>query len=323
MQLSNHELEQMDLFLQGKLTSQEHFLFTQKLKNDADFAFEYQLFLCSVRAAVVAGRSRDQQALEEIGRKLMAEGRLDPPRRSSRIFRVVKGLSGDRADERASLMPAHLGADAMKPSASLLKTNERYRSFRHWFGAVAGFFLLLILGWAIRGQNAASAGEQLYQEYFVPFPDFITRQGEGGDWSNAQRGIDHYNRGEYADAVGHFELVEAVHPQHDLIQLYLGICFLEQKELETAKTYFAAVAAQNPPILKEDARWYLGLAYVRAGRPDLAAKELQEVVKMAGERAHIAGELLKHLDQPIKQSFFVRDQLPAQAEAGRMEESPG
>ncbi len=60
------DLERMDQYYSGTLEGDDLVLFEDRLKNDPDFAHEYELFLASVRAAAVEGRERDRKKIRDL-----------------------------------------------------------------------------------------------------------------------------------------------------------------------------------------------------------------------------------------------------------------
>ena len=77
-----------------------------------------------------------------------------------------------------------------------------------------------------------------------------------------------FARGDFQDAIVHYQKTLDIDPTHYTATLFIGDCYYRMKDVERAGEWFARAIALNPNA--ETAHRYWGDALLRAGRPDEA-----------------------------------------------------
>jgi tetratricopeptide (TPR) repeat protein len=77
-----------------------------------------------------------------------------------------------------------------------------------------------------------------------------------------------FGRGDFQEAIGHYQRTLDVEPTHYNATLFIGDCYYRMKDVERAGEWFARAIALNPNV--ETAHRYWGDALLRAGRPEEA-----------------------------------------------------
>lgn len=158
---------------------------------------------------------------------------------------------------------------------------------------VAGAVLVLLAGFYFSNSVNPSTNEQIFAAFFTPFEDEISEEldlmlsvrsaGEEDAVASLRmlrEGMEHYNNKEYDKAIPIFqEYLEKNSDASDYnqIKFYLGVSFLSQGETERSAKIFEELVDLDDQELKEDAKWYLSLAYTRSGATDKAKVQLQDL----------------------------------------------
>ncbi|MEM9341200.1 MAG: hypothetical protein AAGA66_20890 [Bacteroidota bacterium] len=125
---------------------------------------------------------------------------------------------------------------------------------------------------------------ELYGSYFKPYEDVIsTRSGEtrsGGVQSgstmsrgteNMAKAMSSYNEGNYQQAISLFEIISVKEKDKERATaalLYAGIAYMAVDSLTQAVDLLQHVKAQEYPLFKEVADWYLLLSHLKTNQID-------------------------------------------------------
>ncbi|MEL6851460.1 MAG: hypothetical protein AAFP92_23265, partial [Bacteroidota bacterium] len=142
-----------------------------------------------------------------------------------------------------------------------------------WAAAAAVTLLALFGAWWWSQDN--SPQQQLYAAYYEADPGLITPMSQSENYAFF-RGMVDYKRGAYQAALDRWlSLRDDTRPQ-DTLNYFLGSALLaEGKEVE-AIPYFQAVVADTALAFKEEAYWYLGLAFLKNGQAQVAREFLEK-----------------------------------------------
>ena len=124
--------------------------------------------------------------------------------------------------------------------------------------------------------------EKLFAEHFQPYPtiDQTIRGEQPG--SELTEAFNRYEVGDFKAAAGLLRALQARTPQNDTINFYAGVSELATGNAGQAIADFRKVLLQPEVKLHEAAKWYLGLAYLKADDLERARAVLSEIVLEGG-----------------------------------------
>lgn len=135
--------------------------------------------------------------------------------------------------------------------------------------AAAVVILLAVTGfwWFSTPQN-----EKLYSEYFTPDPGLPTVMSSNSNFEFYDAMVN-YKQGDYKVAIEKWQLIDR---KNDTLNYFIGVAFLADKKHQDAIS-FLEQSVNNPhfPLLN-DAHYYLGLAYLKNGKIELAKAQLSQ-----------------------------------------------
>ncbi|MBV7269876.1 tetratricopeptide repeat protein [Winogradskyella luteola] len=134
---------------------------------------------------------------------------------------------------------------------------------------------ILIIGLGSFWLFGGSSNERLYAKYFTPDPGLPTTMGSNDNYEFYEAMVD-YKQGDYKGAISKWESLRNLKPQSDTLNYFIGVAHLASKNEKIAIS-FLEDASKNPEFaLKNDAHYYLGLAYLKAGNTKQAKVNLKK-----------------------------------------------
>ena len=139
------------------------------------------------------------------------------------------------------------------------------------------------------------AKPDLFARYFEPYPNVVmptVRGSEMEDSTTAQKAYRAYDQGNYTEATRWFESAGA---GDETVALYLANSYLARGETGKAIPILEKLEGESE-LFAEEARWYLALAYLKAGENEHAARLLngpwperyrdraKEIAELMGEK---------------------------------------
>ncbi len=138
--------------------------------------------------------------------------------------------------------------------------------------AVAAVLIIGLGSFWIFGGNS---NERLYTKYFIPDPGLPTTMGNNDNYEFYEAMVD-YKQGDYKGAISKWESLRNLKPQSDTLNYFIGVAHLASKN-EKIAIPFLEDASKNPEFaLKNDAHYYLGLAYLKNGNTKQAKVNLKK-----------------------------------------------
>jgi hypothetical protein len=192
----------------------------------------------------------DGLLLEEDSRKIRDRFDSDP------VFREEFSL----AIETVQIVRLSARTDLKARLLTQSKTFEAKKNFlprSFIFAAAAAFLLLLLTGLAFQFLNRNKPG-RLYDRYYE-LPGISSYRGNAYEADPFRDGLAYYKQADYQQAADAFRLASG-QPQS---AFYLGICFLELDQPDSALLAFSSVPATS--ISVKDAAWYAVLAHLKKG----------------------------------------------------------
>ncbi|MEM7548909.1 MAG: tetratricopeptide repeat protein [Bacteroidota bacterium] len=166
-------------------------------------------------------------------------------------------------------------------------------SGRRWF-YVSGIAASILIFVAVRFFifNNPNSSEQLFETYFSPFPDYVTKRNPG-DLMEWEKGFQAYSEGNYQLAIYYF--TEENNPKNleEDILFYLGMSYLANEKNSEAIVTFSELLQQSTKY-RQQLHWYLSLAYLKSGQINEAISILEKIERKEYQNEE-ARELLELL----------------------------
>ena len=138
-----------------------------------------------------------------------------------------------------------------------------------------------------------SANERLFAEHFIADPGLPVAMSGTSDPAFADAMVS-YKEGDYERARANWSLLLQQEPMNDTLRYYIGSAWLADGEALAAIPLFEVLAADPGSAFRAKARWYLMLAYVRAGESAKAkAVELDTDPTYGGPARAIKAQLYR------------------------------
>jgi tetratricopeptide (TPR) repeat protein len=145
---------------------------------------------------------------------------------------------------------------------------------------------------------SAYSDDQLYADSFATYPNQFSVMGSE-EKNSFTDGLEHYDRGDYKEAIASFKNISRENEYFVPAQLYTGVSYLAMEQPDSAVTALNNLLV-NETTYSDAARWYLALAYLKNEDESNAITLLESIVDRKGFQAHQAKELLQKLKSPLK-----------------------
>jgi tetratricopeptide (TPR) repeat protein len=144
--------------------------------------------------------------------------------------------------------------------------------------------IALLLGAALWWMLRPPANERLFAEHFSPDPGLPVAMSVTDDPVFAEAMVT-YKEGRYAEARARWETLLQRKPESDTLRYYTASAFLAEGEHRAAIRLLEPLAVDPSTAFRQKARWYLFLAYLRAGEATKAMALPVEEDPLRGEQA--------------------------------------
>ncbi len=179
--------------------------------------------------------------------------------------------------------------DCEKTLSSTKQSQNKYK----WYYAAAASLILGISYWLYLG--ISESPEELYQAYFKPYPNVIESTTRSNGTATARtEAFPAYDRGDYQLAATLFKSL-LLEKRESGILLLLGNANLMLDNTTEAKENFTTLYTEFDEYDLQ-AKWFLGLCYLKSGDVENARKILKELGETEISYAAKAKELLKKVD---------------------------
>lgn len=235
--------------------------------------------------------------LNEVEKKQLVEKLKNDPSLSEKLdlIKDVDQLIGDKHLENfeESLKEIETLYFKNKDKESSARTSKKLE----WLRAAAIFIVLVAAGayFVFQINNDSLTTDELFTAYYEKMPaDFTTRSEEmvNDDFIIA---IKLYNENKYQQAIVEFNKILEKDPSNTAARLFLGICYTETKQFDSASGHFKNIIEKHDPIFEEHASWYLALCYIKTNKPDSAKQLLNKLVNTRSFYIKKATDLLSEL----------------------------
>jgi TolA-binding protein len=214
-----------------------------------------------------------------------------------------KSVAGDKkSKERKEFILSSLEPEGTLPEKREAQINQASKSNQRIkriqliryislsVAAVLGIFIL------VRALLPSYDPEKLYSSYYSPFEMVapMTRSSGINSADEFSLAVEKYRSGDYISAKASFSGLSSADPSSIATRFMLGLSCLAMNEFDNAVGLLEKIAESTGTYRKE-ATWYLGLAYLKKGEKEKAAKCFGSLVSSPGYYTDRATELLRHL----------------------------
>lgn len=232
----------MDRYLRGELDAAEAAGFEQRLRDDPDFAAEWEAYRDTVTAIRLHGEQQLRATISQVQKKLENE----------QFF------------------------STNQPTPTIMKTQSFVRKLMAAAAAVA----VIAVAWYLYNTPTAapSSAEWLAQFEQTDKAQLTKILGrlEASGFANPEKGrndslahaLQLYEAGDYEKA--RIELVQycQMFPDDKIARHYLGMSLLQQSEYAKAASHLSILANDADFELRNANKWYLALCYLQFGTPE-------------------------------------------------------
>lgn len=209
---------------------------------------------------------------------------------------VYKGIElnvRSRIKERLKALEAEHPAGEQGPRKAI--------NYKKWLGLAAS--IVILIGACIVAKMTffnGTAGQDIVQDYYKPYPNYITDQTRGSS-SNSEfdqevhKAMDLYTQEHYDEAIPLLEEATNKGDNSDQVQFYLGNAYLADGSPQKAIEVFEKNQGNLGEEYGPKNQWYLALAYVANDQPQEARQILKGLEKQDGHYGKRAKDLLEVL----------------------------
>lgn len=147
-------------------------------------------------------------------------------------------------------------------------TKIRFLQFRKIAAAAA--IIIAIGSFWFFNQNSNA---KLYANYFTPDPGLATTMSQNSNFEFYDAMVN-YKQGNYKTAISKWKKLYTIKPKNDTLNYFIGVAQMADKNESEAITYLKKVTVSRNSSFKNDAYFYLGLAYLKNDNLELAKKNL-------------------------------------------------
>ena len=256
--------EIFDRYLDGRLSGEELRAFEKSLREDPELADELDQYkkLQSTSEKLISVESADQQAKADID-----DYKQKDIARDIDMQNFKRTL--DQADRRRISPLWYAAAVAL-------------------VGAITIAFILLL-----KGQTEMPV---IYAKYYEPYHQSekifeITRSND-----DLYFAVQLFESGDYSRASVLFKQLADSSGFTPYSHFYSGLIYIHQEKWELAVEAFNLVIASGDSDILSDARWYLGLCYLRVQNGPAAREQFEFLSEAKNEYSKRARKIISHLD---------------------------
>lgn len=155
------------------------------------------------------------------------------------------------------------------------KAAPKSRRLSPWVWTVAASVALIFMGWLGVQTIFNSSDEKLFTAYYQTDPGLITAM-SGTDSYEFDRGMVDFKEGKYQEALVLWEPLLNQNQEADTLRYFVAMANMELEHFELSQTLLEKLVNGNPSEFTEDAKWYLGLLYLRKGESEKAKAIIAE-----------------------------------------------
>lgn len=128
-----------------------------------------------------------------------------------------------------------------------------------------------------------SPSDQLYQSYYAPYENLVSGRSEESSEEHITLAMMYYDRQEYNKVIENLNRIDT--NEKPLLQLYLGISYLNISEVEKAHVIFENIINRNQ-VFSTEAYWYDALTYLKEGDTQNTIATLEKIIAIDEDSNH-------------------------------------
>jgi TolA-binding protein len=154
---------------------------------------------------------------------------------------------------------------------------------------IGAFFLIKLL-------LPSNDPDKLFEKYYEPLSAIsaVTRSADATLMNSYASAIESYKNKNYLAAAAGFSDVISKDPQNTSSRFFMGITQMALGNYEQSKSFLKEVISRQDEYIKE-ARWYLGLAYLKTGDSEKANDCFETLAQTPGFYSDRAEKILRRL----------------------------
>ncbi len=232
-----------------------------------------------IKAGGIDELTRDMVTKWQVNKRM--DGGENEKSREIRDFIKSSLESGEKIPEDSSLPEASIRTDRFTITKLISLTAA---------AAVGLFIMFKIL-------LPSSDPDSIYNRYYEPFNIIspVTRGNTGGDVIDISSSIESYKLGNYESAAIGFSDAIFKDPSGVSSHFYLGITYLALGNFKQAVQELSVVAGGKSEYTAE-AKWYLGLAFLKTGASEKASLCFKSLYQTSGFYKKRAEKILRRLE---------------------------
>lgn len=188
--------------------------------------------------------------------------------------------------------------DYMYNDEIVVKRTPTIFTQKRFYYAAASMALLIATGGLI--QRIASPNmdsSEVFEKYYNPYEITVTHRSGNTEVDRLLlNAFEKYEEKNYEQALVLFEEVLETRKNDMALNLYSGISYMEEEKYQKAKTSFDNIISDKDNLFIEQAKWYLGMCYLKTENTEKAENVLKEIIKEESYYKDVAVKVLKDLD---------------------------
>ncbi len=136
--------------------------------------------------------------------------------------------------------------------------------------AVAAILIIALGSFWFLSQNT---NDKLYAKYFIPDPGLATTMSENANFEFYDAMVN-YKQEDYKTAINKWNELLKTKPENDTLNYFIGVAHLADKSENQSIQFLEKVTSTTKSVFKNEAYYYLALAYLKADNVELAKKNL-------------------------------------------------
>jgi TolA-binding protein len=192
--------------------------------------------------------------------------------------------------------------NSLKPQENITEINKsagkKKRLIRRLVISYSMLAAAAILGavFLIRPLLPSYNPDKIFSKFYepLPVPSSVTRSIDAGENEAFASALESYKGGNYPDAATGFSQAMVKETASLSPRFYLGITQIALQDYNKAIDLLDDVASQQSELSK-DARWYLGLSYMKAGNKAKASECFELLAKSSGFYSKRSEKILRRL----------------------------
>ncbi len=265
-------------YLDGEMTEDEMLAFEKEISGNPGLAEEVEKLRELQNMAGKAMKRRDdpEENLDPGTREEIRQAVIDfKEGRDIEIPEEIKEtIEGARQAFEYKRENSQEAPDMAEPG--LPRSNIR-QIRRIWFTAAAVIVLAIIVTILFLKPNSSKPSNDLYTKYYTEYPVSSELSELSRSDDDLLFAIKVYEAGDYDRAIILFEMLQDSSTHGAYPRFYMGHAYLHINLTDRAIEAFREILDEDAGQLEQATRWYLALAYLKAGNASLSTEQLKQI----------------------------------------------